>query len=127
MVLDPDEGAHAAQRWSARLSLAAAALGVLLPMIFAGTASLILLVVGLGGMAVTAASVWWVLTRRGLIRIAAAVLAVAAPLTVIGFYDARNLLWVVMVALALWGVAVWAGRTAIRSTGYGAVPVPEYE
>ncbi|MFD8382555.1 diacylglycerol/lipid kinase family protein [Streptomyces sp. NPDC059679] len=127
MVLDPDEGAHAAQRWSARLSLGAAALGVLLPMIFAGTASLILLVVGLGGMAVTAASVWWVLTRRGMIRIAAAALAVAAPLTVIGFYDARNLLWVVMVALGLWGVAVWAGRAAIRSTGYGAVPVPEYE
>src|SRR5690242_5694973 len=76
-----DEGAHATQRWSARLSLAAAALGLLLPMIFAGTASLILLAVGLGGMAVTAAAVWWVLTRRGVIRIAAAVLAVAAPLT----------------------------------------------
>ncbi|MES4909360.1 MULTISPECIES: diacylglycerol kinase family protein [unclassified Streptomyces] len=126
MVLDPGEGAHAAQRWSARLSLAAAALGLLLPMIFAGTASLILVVVGLGGMAVTAAAVWWVLTRRGVVRIAAVVLAVAAPLTVIGFYDARNLLWVVMVALGLWGVAVWAGRAAIRSTGFGAVPVTEY-
>ncbi|ADI08666.1 hypothetical protein SBI_05546 [Streptomyces bingchenggensis BCW-1] len=127
MVLDPGEGAHAAQRWSARLALTAAALGVLLPMIFAGTASLILVVVGLGGMAVTAASVWWVLTRRGAIRIAAAVLAVAAPLTVIGYYDAQNLLWVVMVALGLWGVAVWAGRAAIRSTGFGAVPVTEYQ
>ncbi|MER6142077.1 diacylglycerol kinase family protein [Streptomyces sparsogenes] len=121
-----DEEAHSVQRWSARLSLTAAALAVLLPVIFAGTASLLLLVVGLGGMGVTAASVWWVLTRRGVARVAAGALAVLAPLTVIGFYDARNLLWVVMVSLGLWGVAVWTGRAAIRSTGFGAMPVTEY-
>ncbi|MER7795622.1 diacylglycerol kinase family protein [Streptomyces sp. NPDC097640] len=115
------------QRWSARLALATAALAVLLPLIFAGSASLVLVLVGLVGMAVTAAAVWWVLTRRGAVRIAAAVLAVAAPATVIGFYDARNLLWVVMVSLGLWAVAVWSGRAAIRSTGFGAIPVTEHQ
>lgn len=121
-----DEGAHSVQRWSARLSLAAAVLAVMLPLIFAGSASLVLVLVGLVGMAVTAAAVWWVLTRRGAARTAAAVLAVAAPVTVIEFYDVRNLLWVVMVALGLWGVAVWSGRAAIRSTGFGAMPVTEH-
>ncbi|MFI1852640.1 diacylglycerol/lipid kinase family protein [Streptomyces sp. NPDC020480] len=115
------------QRWSARLALATAALAVLLPLIFAGSASLVLVLVGLVGMAVTAAAVWWVLTRRGAVRIAAAALAVAAPATVIGFYDARNLLWVVMVSLGLWAVAVWSGRAAIRSTGFGAIPVTEHQ
>ncbi|MFJ5221979.1 diacylglycerol/lipid kinase family protein [Streptomyces sp. NPDC088400] len=117
MVVDFGERAHAAQRWSARVSLASAALAVLLPLVFAGTGSLILVAAGLAGMAVAAAAVWWVLTRRGAARVAAAVLAVAAPVCVIGFFDAANLLWLVLVCCGLWAVAVWSGRAALSSTG----------
>lgn len=117
MVVDFGERAHAAQRWSARVSLASAALAVLLPLVFAGTGSLILVAAGLAGMAVAVAAVWWVLTRRGAARVAAAVLAVAAPVCVIGFFDAANLLWLVLVCCVLWAVAIWSGRAALSSTG----------
>jgi len=109
--------AHAAQRWSARLALAAAVAAVLLLPLSAGLfGSLALIAVGLGGIAVTMAAGWWVLTRRGAARVLAAVLAVVAPLAVLALYAASNLLWEVLLVIALWGVAVWAGRAALRGT-----------
>ncbi|MFJ1745101.1 diacylglycerol/lipid kinase family protein [Streptomyces sp. NPDC088116] len=126
MVVDFGERAHAAQRWSARVSLAAAALAMLLPLVFAGTGSLVLVGAGLAGMAVAVAAVWWVLTRRGAARVAAAVLAVAAPVCVIGFFDAANLLWLVLVCCGLWVVAVWSGRAALSSTGARPVGMTEH-
>jgi diacylglycerol kinase family enzyme len=107
---------HAAQRWLARLALAAAGAAVALPLAFAGLRSIALVAAGLGGTAVTAAGAWWVLTRRGVIRALAVLLTVVTPLAVLVYYDTANLLWVVITSLALWALAVAAGRTAVRAT-----------
>ncbi|MEV2192738.1 diacylglycerol kinase family protein [Streptomyces phaeochromogenes] len=126
MGLDLDVRAHARQRWAARGALAAAGLAVLLPVGFAGAASVLLVVVGVLGTAITAAALWWVLALRGPARGAAGVLALATPAAVIGLFATANLLWVVVVSLALWGFAVWAGKFALSLTKSHAVRVSEH-
>ncbi|MEU0203447.1 MULTISPECIES: diacylglycerol kinase family protein [unclassified Streptomyces] len=117
---------HHRQRWAARGALAAAASAALLPLVAGGLSGLLLLVAGLAGLALTAAALWWVLSRRGPARMAAAVLAVAAPVGLITLFAAANLLWVVFLSLLLWCAAVWSGRYALRSTGLRPVRVKEY-
>jgi len=103
------------QRWLARLALVAAAAAVLVAPVVAGLRqSLALVLVGLAGLALTLAGVWWALAHRGLVRWLAVALAVAAPLVVLVLYAGRGLLWVVLVALGLLVVAVAAGRAALR-------------
>ncbi|MET9800275.1 diacylglycerol kinase family protein [Streptomyces sp. NPDC006368] len=128
MGIGPDAGgrAHRAQRWAARASLSALALAVLLPLVYGGVGSVVLLLVGVMGMAVSAAALWWALTRRGAARVAAAVLAAAAPAAVVGLFAAAGVLWTVVLSLALWGVAVWTGRYALRSTGLRPVRAREH-
>ncbi|GGZ57782.1 diacylglycerol/lipid kinase family protein [Streptomyces bluensis] len=126
MGIDLDGRAHARQRWAARVALGAAALSVLLPLGVAGPTSVLLLLGVLVGVAVTLAALWWVLTRRGAARTASGLLAVAAPTAVIWAFAAANLLWVVVVSLALWGLAVWAGKFALSTTRSHAVRVRAY-
>lgn len=114
MGVDTSGQARRGKRWAARASLAAAALAVLLPLGYGGVHGVVLLLAALAGVAVTAAALWWALTRRGPVRWVAAVLAVAAPGAVIALF-AATLLWTVPVSLALWAVAVWSGRYALRS------------
>ncbi|WP_149828222.1 diacylglycerol/lipid kinase family protein [Streptomyces tailanensis] len=121
-----DVRAHARQRWAARAALACAVFAVLLPLGFAREASLFLVAGVIVGVGLTAASLWWVLTRRGAARIAAGALAVAAPVVVIWWFAAVNLLWVVVVTAALWGVAVWSGKFALSSTKSHQVHVREH-
>jgi diacylglycerol kinase family enzyme len=119
--------ATVAQRWLARLALVAAAAAVLVAPLVAGLRqSLALVLVGLAGLALTAAAVWWALTHKGLVRALAAALAVAAPVTVLVLYASARLTWVVLVALGLLGLAVAAGRAALRRD---AIPerMPEYD
>jgi diacylglycerol kinase family enzyme len=107
--------ATVAQRWLARLALVAAAAAVLVAPVVAGfRQSLALVLVGLAGLALTMAGVWWALTNKGLIRWLAVAVAVAAPLVVLVLYMGRGLLWVVLVALGLLVLAVAAGRAALR-------------
>jgi diacylglycerol kinase family enzyme len=107
--------ATVAQRWLARLSLAAAAAAVLVPVVAVGfRASLAVTITGVVGLALTAAGVWWALSHKGPVRWLAAALAVLAPLVVLVLYTSRGLLWVVLLALALLVVAVAAGRAALR-------------
>src|SRR5829696_10225882 len=120
-------GSTVAQRWLARLALVTAAAAVLMPPLVAGfRQSVALVLVGLAGLALTAAAVWWALTNKGLVRALAVVLAVAAPLTVLLLYTRARLTWVVLVALGLLALAVAAGRAALARE---AVPerMPEYE
>jgi diacylglycerol kinase family enzyme len=103
------------QRWLARLALVAAAAAGLVPPVVAGfRQSIALVLVGLVGLALTLAGAWWALTNKGLVRWLAAALAVAAPLTVLILYRRERLLWVVLVAVALGVLAVAAGRAALR-------------
>ncbi|WP_328336123.1 diacylglycerol/lipid kinase family protein [Streptomyces violaceus] len=120
------EREHRRQRWAARGALAAVALAALLPLVSGGLKGLLLLLAGLVGLALTAAALWWVLSRRGPARMAAAVLAVVAPVGVITLFAAANLIWVVFASLLLWCLAVWSGRYALRSTGLRPTRVKEY-
>jgi diacylglycerol kinase family enzyme len=113
--------ASVAQRWQARLSLVAAAAAVLVAPLVAGFGKgLALALVGLAGLALTLAGVWWALTHKGLVRWLAVAVAVLAPLVVLVLYTSRDLLWVVLVALGLLALAVAAGRAALRGD-----PLPE--
>ena len=107
--------ATVAQRWLARGALAAAGAAVLVPLAAIGfRASFALVLVGMVGLGLTAAGVWWALTHRGLARGMAIALVVAAPVTILVMYTRARLTWVVLLALALLGVAVAAGRAALR-------------
>src|SRR5215216_975810 len=120
-------GATVAQRWLARLALVTAAAAVLMPPLVAGfRQSVALVLVGLAGLALTAAAAWWALTNKGLVRALAVVLAVAAPLTVLLLYTRARLTWVVLVALGLLALAVAAGRAALRRDAIPEKP-PEYD
>jgi diacylglycerol kinase family enzyme len=119
--------ATVSQRWLARLALVAAAAAVLVPPVVAGLRqSLGLVLVGLAGLALTAAAVWWALANKGLVRGLAAALAVAAPLTVLFLYTRARLTWVVLLALGLLALAVAAGRAALRRDAIPEKP-PEYD
>ena len=116
--------ATVAQRWLARLALVAAAAAVLVPLAGIGfRQSVALVLVGMAGLALTAAGMWWALTHKGLVRGLAVAVAVLAPLVVLVLYTSRGLLWVVLVAIGLLGVAVAAGRAALaRDPGPGKMP-----
>jgi diacylglycerol kinase family enzyme len=117
--------ATVAQRWLARLALVSAAAAVLVAPVVAGfRQSVALVLVGLLGLALTLAAVWWALTHRGLLRWLATAVAVLAPLVVLVLYMRRGLLWVVLVAFGLLAVAVAAGRAALRGE---AVPEKMHE
>ncbi|MFI0235880.1 diacylglycerol/lipid kinase family protein [Streptomyces sp. NPDC016845] len=101
------------QRWLARASLAAASAAVLVLAVFAGLKTFALLTVGLVGLLGTVAAVWWVVSRRGVTRYLAVLLALAAPVWVLVTYTRAHLTWVVLVSGALWLLAAGAGRAAL--------------
>ena len=116
MSVDVNAPAWHRQRWAARVSLTTAALAVLLPLGLGGFRGVLLLAVGFVAAAVTAAALWWTLTRRGPERWLAAVVAVVTPTAVVVLF-AVTLGRALLLSLALWAVAVWSGRYALRSTG----------
>ncbi|MFC8359446.1 diacylglycerol/lipid kinase family protein [Streptomyces griseorubiginosus] len=116
MSVDLTGAAWDGQRRAARVSLAAAALAVLLPLAYGGLGGVLLLAAGLAGAAVTAAALWWTLTRRGPERWLSAVVTVVTPTFLVVLF-AVTLGWVLLLSLALWTVAVSSGRYALRSTG----------
>ena len=119
--------ATAAQRWLARGAIVAAAASVLVPLLGIGwQASLAVVIVGVVGLGVIGASVWWALTHKGIVRWLAIVLAVLAALAVLILYTSRELVWVVLVAFALQGLAVALGRAALRGDP-GPGKVREYD
>ncbi|MEU3252249.1 diacylglycerol kinase family protein [Streptomyces sp. NPDC006997] len=118
--------AHRRQAWAARTSLTAAAAAVLLPLVEGGVAGLLLLLLGVAGLAVTFAALWWTLSRRGPVRLAAATVALCTPVTVIVLFDRANLLWAVLLSALLWSAAVWSGRYALRTTGLRRSRAREY-
>ncbi|MER6440145.1 diacylglycerol kinase family protein [Streptomyces sp. NPDC001185] len=113
MTEDRSDAVRGGRRWAARASLAAAALAVLLPLAKGGLKGVLLLAIAFVGVVVTAAAVWWTLTRRGPLRWVAALVAVVAPAAVVTLF-AVSLLWAVPASLGLWAVAVWSGRHALR-------------
>ncbi|MFD8376774.1 diacylglycerol/lipid kinase family protein [Streptomyces sp. NPDC059688] len=101
------------RRWTARLALLAGAAALAVLLLFAGFGSVFLLLVGAAGLVLTAVGGWWVVTRTRWVRALGALLALGAPLAVLALYALAGLLWVVLVSLGLWALAVTAGRAAL--------------
>lgn len=120
------ERSHHLQAWAARGALASAALAALLPLLYGGLMGVLLLAVGVVGLALTAVALWWVLSRRGVARVGATLLAVLAPVGVIVLFASAHLLWVLLLSAALWCAAVASGRYALRTTGLRRIRVKEY-
>ncbi|MGZ4432040.1 MAG: diacylglycerol kinase family protein [Trebonia sp.] len=101
------------QRWLARLSFLLAFLAVAVVVAFAGLKSVAMLGVGLAGAAVSLATAFLVLSRRGVLRWLSLAVFVLAPITVIVVYALAGLLWLAAVSAAGWFLAGLTARTAL--------------
>ncbi|MFJ4205411.1 diacylglycerol/lipid kinase family protein [Streptomyces sviceus] len=108
--VEPD-GSGTAARTLARLALLCLA-GVVAAVVAAGQWLLPLL--GLVGLGLAGAGIWWALAHRGLARLCGALLAVAAPVAVLVLYAVSGLWPFAASALGLWAAALACARSALR-------------
>ncbi|HMH37250.1 MAG TPA: diacylglycerol kinase family protein [Streptosporangiaceae bacterium] len=101
------------QHWLARLSFVLVGLAVVFVAVFAELKSLTMLAVGLVGAAVTLAAAFFFLSRRGVWRWLSLAVFVLTPIAVIAVFAFRNLLWVAVVAAAIWLLASMTARLAL--------------
>jgi diacylglycerol kinase family enzyme len=101
------------QHWLARLSFLFVGLAVVFVAVFAELKSLTMLAVGLVGAAVTLAAAYFFLSRRGVWRWLSLAVFVLTPIAVIVVFAFRNLLWVAVVAAAIWLLASMTARLAL--------------
>ena len=102
-----------AQHWLARLSFVLVGLAVVFVAVFAELKSLTMLAVGLVGAAVSLAAAYFFLSRRGVWRWLSLAVFVLTPIAVIVVFAFRNLLWVAVVAAAIWLLASTTARLAL--------------
>ncbi len=103
-----------AARLFARCAVVAAIAAVVVLLLALGGGGLLVVMAGILGLVVCAAGIWWLVARRGLVRLLGAFLAVAAPAGVLVFY-ARSGLWLTALISSLcWATAVTCGRTALH-------------
>ncbi|MEU6236004.1 diacylglycerol kinase family protein [Kitasatospora sp. NPDC047058] len=107
-------GRLARARTLARLAVLAAAGAVAVLLLLIGKAGLLVPLVGLLGLAVTAAAVWWALTHHGLLRLGGALVAVAVPVTVVVLYATTGVWIPVLGAVALWALALQLARSGLH-------------
>ncbi|WP_406129649.1 diacylglycerol kinase family protein [Streptomyces canus] len=105
------EGSGTAARTLARLALLCLA-GVVTAVVAAG--QWLLLLLGLVGLALAGAGIWWALAHRGVARLCGALLAVAAPVAVLVLYAVSGLWPFAATALGLWAAALACARSALR-------------
>jgi len=101
------------QHWFARLSFVLAGLAVVFVAVFAELKSFTMLAVGLAGAAVSLAAAFFFLSRRGVWRWLSLAVFVLTPIAVIAVFALRNLLWVAIVAAAIWLLASMTARLAL--------------
>jgi len=101
------------QHWLARLSFLFVGLAVAFVAVFAELKSLTMLAVGLVGAVVSLASAYFFLSRRGVWRWLSLAVFVLTPIAVIVVFAVRNLLWVAVVAAAIWLLASMTARLAL--------------
>jgi diacylglycerol kinase family enzyme len=101
------------QHWLARLSFVLVGLAVIFVAVFAELKSLTMLAVGLVGAVVTLAAAYFFLSRRGVWRWLSLAVFVLTPIAVIAVFALRNLLWVAVVAAAIWLLASMTARLAL--------------
>lgn len=114
MARSNPSGAPTRARLQARLALACA-LGAVVALVAAsGPGGLVVLVVGVAGAVLTAMGTWWALAHRGAVRVAGALLMVAAPVAVLVIYARADVWPAALAAIALWAVAAVCARSALR-------------
>jgi diacylglycerol kinase family enzyme len=101
------------QHWLARLSFLLVGLAVVFIAVFAELKSVAMLAVGLVGAAVSLAAAYFFLSRRGMVRWLSLAVFVLTPIAVIAVFALRNLLWVAVVAAAIWLLASMTARLAL--------------
>ncbi|HEY3882809.1 MAG TPA: diacylglycerol kinase family protein [Trebonia sp.] len=101
------------QHWLARLSFLLVGLAVVFVAVFAELKSVTMLAVGLVGAAVSLAAAYFFLSRRGVLRWLSLAVFVLTPIAVIAIFALRNLLWVAVVAAAIWLLASMTARLAL--------------
>ena len=102
-----------AQRWLARLTFVLLGLAVVIVGVFAGLKSLVLLAVGLAGVAVSLAAAYFFLSRRGIWRWLSLAVFVLAPVVVIVVYAFQDLLAEAAGLAAAWLLASTTARLAL--------------
>ena len=110
------------RRWLARLSFVLAAAAVAIVPVFAGLKSLPMLAVGLVAVAVSLASGYLFLARRGLVRWLSLAVFVLVPAVVIAVYAFFSLLWVAAASAVAWLLAGGAARLALASPADRRMP-----
>ncbi|MFK4107047.1 diacylglycerol/lipid kinase family protein [Streptomyces sp. NPDC019531] len=105
------DGSGAEARNLARLALLCLA-GVVVAVVAAG--QWLLLLLGLAGIGLAGAGLWWAVAHRGVARACGALLAVAAPVAVLVLYAVSGLWPFAAAALGLWGAALACARSALR-------------
>ena len=108
------------RRWLARASFALVLAAVALVIAVAGWRSLTLVAFAVIGVCVVLAGAYWFLANRGVLRLIALVLVVAAPVLILLAYAYARLLWVAIVAVALMVLAAGAATTAPSAGGQDA-------
>ena len=109
---DPALG-HA--RPQARLALCCLLGALVVLLAETGSGGLLILLVGLAGVAVMAAGTWWVITHRGAVRVVGALLALGAPAAIVVLYARADLWPAALAVLALLAAAAACARAAARS------------
>ena len=126
MHRSPDHGEARSRTWLARLSLLLACLAAVVLVVFAGLKSLIMLAVALAGAVVTLTAAYYFLSRRGAMRWLSLVVVVLAPIAVIVAHALAGLLWVAILAVAIWLLAAATARLALAGERETDWRMPEY-
>ena len=122
----PAAEATRSQRWLAWLSFGLAGLAVAILLVFAGLRSLVMVAVVLVGAVVTLTAAYFFLSRRGVVRWVSAVVVVLAPIGVIVAHAIAGLLWVAILAVAVWVLAGVTARLALAGDRKRDWRMPEY-
>ncbi|WP_280296193.1 diacylglycerol/lipid kinase family protein [Nocardia abscessus] len=103
------------QRWWARAAFVLAFLAAAVPVVSAGILSTVgVLCVGVGGVVVTVAALYWFLSRRGPLRWVSLGIAVLAPIVVLVLFVRAQLLAEVVASYVVAFLAVLCARAALR-------------
>jgi diacylglycerol kinase family enzyme len=122
----PASEATRSQRWLAWLSFGLAGLAVAILLVFAGLRSLVMVAVVLAGAVVTLTAAYFFLSRRGVVRWLSLAVVVLAPIGVIIAHAIAGLLWVAILAVAVWVLAGVTARLALAGDGKTDWRMPEY-
>ncbi|GAA1882473.1 diacylglycerol/lipid kinase family protein [Asanoa iriomotensis] len=101
-------------RWLARAAFLAVFAAFVLPVLVGGiVGSVSMLAIAAGCLVATIAAAWWFLAHAGVLRWLAALLLVAAPITVLVVFALHHLVWVAAVSAGLIVLAAGLGRRAL--------------